>query len=54
MTYDWQREGAIQAAEESRKRIKRSGDRWWHIYRSLTGDVDYLDADAGNPPKGAY
>lgn len=53
MIYDWQREGAIQAAEESKRRIKRSGDRWWNIYRQITGDVDYLDKDAGEAPKGA-
>jgi hypothetical protein len=56
MTYDWKAEGArmqTQAAIRYRGLIKRSHDYYWLRYRALTGDVDYLDKDAGESPKGA-
>ena len=53
MTFaQWEIDGDRQAADEAKKRIKQPNDFWSRTYQQITGDVDYLDSDVGEAPKG--
>lgn len=52
----WEEDGAVQQTKwllSLKEKSERLGDRAWQQYRAFTGDVDYSEADHGEPPKGA-